>query len=338
VFGVLVAPALAGEGRRFSFSYDTHIGPLPKAPGLVHVFVPLPAVTPQQDVLELEIEASIAGEVETESRYGNRYWHGVVEASEGLAIDVSVNAVVERRVHRNPGSDERPLSAAEELDFAAFLGANERVAVAHPILEPMLTEVRASRIDAGPAATARAIYDWIVDNVEYKKVGSGWGNGDTFWACSERYGNCTDFHALLISMARTEGLPARFEIGFPIPEDRPAGEVGGYHCWVELFVPGSGWLPIDASEAYKHPEKRELFFGTHPADRIHFTTGRDLRLGSGHRDAPLNYFIYPYVEVDGIAYEGGIQKSFRYRNVEETPKAQRSALEGADLERSVAGP
>jgi transglutaminase-like putative cysteine protease len=78
-----------------------------------------------------------------------------------------------------------------------------------------------------PAERARAIYDWVVENVEYKKVGTGWGNGDTFWACSERYGNCTDFHALFISLARTEGIPARFEMGFPVPDSRPSGEIGG---------------------------------------------------------------------------------------------------------------
>ena len=29
------------------------------------------------------------------------------------------------------------------------------------------------------------------------------------------------------------------------------------------------------------------------------STGRDLRLGSEHQDSALNYFVYPYIEVDG---------------------------------------
>ena len=152
----------------------------------------------------------------------------------------------------------------------------------------------------------------MVDNVEYKKVGSGWGNGDTFWACNERYGNCTDFHALFISLARSEGIPARFEIGFPVPADRDQGKIGGYHCWVQLYLPETGWFPIDASEAFKQPEKRELFYGTHPADRIHFTTGRDLRLGDAHRDGALNYFVYPYLEADGRKRDVAVETRFRY--------------------------
>ena len=79
-------------------------------------------------------------------------------------------------------------------------------------------------------------------------------------------------------------------------------------------------MPIDASEAFKYPEKRELFYGTHPADRIHFTTGRDLRLGPAHRDRPLNYFVYPYTEVDGKRSDVGVKAEFRYRGV--TPPGQ----------------
>ena len=99
---------------------------------------------------------------------------------------------------------DRPLEDSERTRFAQSLGPNRRVVVDHPMLDPIRAEIR-SAVGAGDkAATARGIYDWVVDNVEYKKVGRGWGNGDTFRACNERYGNCTDFHALFISLARTE--------------------------------------------------------------------------------------------------------------------------------------
>ena len=47
------------------------------------------------------------------------------------------------------------------------------------------------------------------------------------------------------------------------------------------------------------------------------TTGRDLRLGAAHRDRELNYFVYPYVEIDGKRYEGEIQRRFSYRDLPE---------------------
>ncbi|MEE8093041.1 MAG: transglutaminase-like domain-containing protein, partial [Gammaproteobacteria bacterium] len=144
---------------------------------------------------------------------------------------------------------------------------------------------------------------------------TGWGNGDTFWACNERYGNCTDFHSLFISLARTKNIPARFDMGFPVPDDRSEGNISGYHCWVNFYSPETGWFPVDASEAFNHPERRELYFGSQPLDRIHFTTGRDIRLGRGHQDRPLNYFIYPYVEVGGERFDGPIESRFSYRDI-----------------------
>lgn len=65
-----------------------------------------------------------------------------------------------------------------------------------------------------------------------------------------------------------------------------------------------GWLPlpIDASEASKHPEKREMFFGGLDENRVAFTIGRDIKL-PGSASGPLNYSIYPHVEIDGLVHD-----------------------------------
>jgi len=315
--GLLVLSATnawAAEARRFVFEYEVVVESIPSGVGPVNVFVPLASDSERQKVVAEEIDSSIPGAVAFENDYGNRFFRGEVAQSDGQPISVKVTTTIERRFsRREPPQVSRGVSAGERESLAAFLGPNERVVIGHPVLEPIRAEVRDLARGDDPAALARAIYDWVVDNVEYKKVGTGWGNGDTFWACNERYGNCTDFHALFISLARTEGIPARFLIGFPVPEERSSGEISGYHCWVEFYLPEVGWFPIDASEAFKHPEKREFFYGTHSSDRVHFTTGRDLRLGEGHRGKSLNYFIYPHVEVSGAPWAGRLENSFSYR-------------------------
>ncbi len=298
--------ASSAESRRFSFSYEVLAGEFPSNEA-VDIYLPLPVEDTSQRILKQSIVSSLPGETGIEERYGNRYYRVQRPANINAPIQVTMKWEVSR--DRVAAGQVQPLDAA---DREKYLAPNTLVPVGHEVLQPILQEIHAMRADDSAAATARAIYDWVVDNVEYKKVGSGWGNGDTFWACSERYGNCTDFHALFISLARTEGIPARFEIGFPIPEDRPAGEVGGYHCWVEFYLPQRGWVPIDASEAAKHPEKRELYYGSQPADRIHFTTGRDLVLSSASADLPLNYLIYPYVEVGGKPWRVKLQQRFSY--------------------------
>ena len=71
-----------------------------------------------------------------------------------------------------------------------------------------------------PLEKARAIYDYVSQNMSYDKSGTGWGRGDVLYACEAKKGNCTDFHSLFIAMARSQGIPARFEIGFSLPRTR----------------------------------------------------------------------------------------------------------------------
>ncbi|MGA9183575.1 MAG: hypothetical protein WB117_21605, partial [Candidatus Acidiferrales bacterium] len=67
----------------------------------------------------------------------------------------------------------------------------------------------------------------------------------------------------------------------------------------QFYVQGIGWIPIDASEAWKHPEKRDYYFGATDANRVKMSLGRDIRLNPPQKGDPLNYFVYPYAELDG---------------------------------------
>jgi transglutaminase-like putative cysteine protease len=301
LFAVLCAaaasvPASATE-RTFALRYSARIAHPPKGQAL-DLFVPLPARTGAQDVLSLSVAGAMPGKEVVEERFGNRYWHGTARSEDGKPIEVAVVATVRRRSLGAATSAVGSGEAAAAL--ARFLLPDKRVPLRGGPLEKIDAEIIASlgARASDRAALAKAIYDYVVDNMEYKKVGTGWGNGDTFWACSAKYGNCTDFHALLLSLARRNGIPARFKMGFPFPEELKKANVAGYHCWVELWLPGRGWIPVDASEARKHPEKREAHFGGQPPDRVELSEGRDLAL-PGMKGEPLNYFVYPYLEVGG---------------------------------------
>ena len=150
--------------------------------------------------------------------------------------------------------------------------------------DPLACHLLMALVGAGHALVSGAdsawLYDHLAATMKYDKPADkpGWGQGDALWACESRFGNCTDFHSLIIGMARACHIPARFVIGFPLPGDRTEGEIAGYHCWAELYLEGIGWLPLDSSEASKHPEDRDRFFGRLDANRVEFTRGRDLRL------------------------------------------------------------
>ncbi len=304
----------APASRTVLFTYAVDV-PAVEGDAPVELFLPIPVSDPHQDITALELASPVSGAFSTEARFGNRYWHATLPA-QVLPTQVVLSFRATRRAKQVDLSlaGRRSLTKTERAEYARDLAPSARVPVGEiEVLGPLLTDVRAARTDDSPGATSRAIYDWVSTNMEYKKTGTGWGNGDTFWACSQRYGNCTDFHSVFLSLARTEGIPARFEMGFPVPLDRNEGTIAGYHCWVQFWLPDAGWIPIDASEAAKHPDRIDAFYGSQPADRVRFTTGRDLRLGELHRGPALNYFIYPYAERDGVPWTVKLVTAVSYR-------------------------
>src|SRR3972149_1441918 len=81
--------------------------------------------------------------------------------------------------------------------------------------------------------------------------------------------------------------------------------------WAEFYLEGKGWIPVDASEGNKHPELREFYFGQLDANRVEFTLGRDIQIDPQRRIEHLNYFIYPFVLVDGKVHQE-IETKFRF--------------------------
>jgi transglutaminase-like putative cysteine protease len=61
-------------------------------------------------------------------------------------------------------------------------------------------------------------------------------------------GSCRDLAVLMIAAVRSLGLAARFVSGYlhlPDQDDRLVG--GNTHAWVQVYVPGPGWVDFDPS-------------------------------------------------------------------------------------------
>lgn len=265
--------------------------------GAVRVWLPCPSSSDEQEVTRMDATVPGALSEQTESRFGNRilYFETEFPKSGEFAAHVPYH-ITRHEVRRkpNPGNVEDPLQLDEKLRLK-LLSADRLVPTTGKPLKLLESVPRRS----DKFELARQLYDLVEGHVAYKKEGTGWGRGDTNWVCDSRYGNCTDFHSLFISLARSQGIPARFEIGFSIPTDRHSGPVTGYHCWAWFFIDGRGWIPVDISEADKQPKMKDYYFGSLTADRVTFSTGRDLELVPKPKGEPLNFFIYPYIEVGG---------------------------------------
>src|SRR5215471_8117383 len=159
---------------------------------------------------------------------------------------------------------------------------------------------------------AKALYDHVMGRMRYDKSGTGWGRGDAKYACDIRTGNCTDFHSYFIALARSIGIPARFAIGATIPADKNEGTIEGYHCWAEFLADGR-WIPVDISEAWKNPKLADYYFGHNPANRFELTKGRDLVVDPEPESGPINFLVYPLLEMNGEVVKP--ETTFEFRRI-----------------------
>lgn len=300
--------ATAQATRHFTFHYAFTIKNVPSGQR-VRVWIPEAHSGAYQEVRVVSAKGDLELKKTHESRFGNEMYYAEGKAkSAELHFEVVYDVV--RHEHltlsvERPRLEEASLSSKEQKEF---LGADKLVPITGLPAELAAKTVAGKKTEL---EKARAIYNYVFDNMKYDKTGTGWGRGDVLYACDAKKGNCTDFHSLFIAMARSQGIPAKFEIGFQVPADKNSGEIAGYHCWAEFFDPQHGWIPVDISEAWKNPVMENYYFGAHDANRVQFSIGRDLKLSPPQQGAPLNYFVYPYVEVEGKAHPD-IDLSFSY--------------------------
>jgi len=295
----LALTSIAQDSRHFTFHYNFTVKNLPVGKK-VRIWIPAAHSDAYQEARVVSARSDLPLKKTRESKLGNEIYFAETGGAKQpeLHFDVEYDVVRHERVALNP---------AAHL-VAASLTSKERQEDLQPdALVPItgLPADLAAKVTEGktqPLDKARAIYDYVFTTMRYDKTGTGWGHGDVLYACDAKKGNCTDFHSLFIAMARSQGIPARFEIGFPLPPDKHSAEIAGYHCWSDFYIDGKGWIPVDISEAWKHQERRDYFFGSHDVNRVQFSMGRDLRLNPPQDGKPLNYFVYPYVEVDGQEY------------------------------------
>ena len=310
--------------RDFTFQYQATVKDLPAGTEKVELWIPVPHDDASQRISNLDVQTPYPYKIAAGDQ-GNKILHLEISRprESSIPVTVSFHAVRKERIQRIVAV-EKKLEAPGDL--ARWLQPDRLVPLDDKIRQWALEVTEAAHAHTD-LEMARAIYNHVVATVKYDKTGKGWGRGDIYYACDARRGNCTDFHAIFIGYARAVGIPARFAIGFPLPEERGAGKIAGYHCWAEFYAQGIGWVPVDASEAAKNPAKREYFFGAHDENRVELSKGRDLLLDPQQRDERLNYFVYPYAEVDGKAY-GNIEGVYSYSD--DSARAAGAAPSGGD--------
>jgi len=298
----------------FRFTYNFTVNDIPSGAKRVRIWVPVPHTDKHQTVRVLAIKAPVKTQMTQEPEYGNRMMYAEIQ-NPATKTEFTLEYEVTR--HEYSRGDYAQLERMDRKP--GIVSASMSRLIAPDSLIPTDGKIKELAVQVtgsqnGAIAKAKAAYDYLFTNMRYDKTGSGWGRGDAVWACDAKRGNCTDFHSPFIGMLRADEIPARFDIGFPLPEDKDKGDIAGYHCWAEFYAPRTGWIPVDISEAWKAKQKQDYFFGSIDVNRVQFSTGRDVTLSPKQDGPALNYFVYPYVEVDSKPYEK-LDKHFSFEEV-----------------------
>lgn len=289
-------PKGAAKSRTFLLTYAGSINGI-SADKEVAVWIPVPQSSDEQTVSIESKKLPANAKLNEEPWYGNKMFYFTAKPGPDGSVPYEVVYKVTRKEVR--GLTDSKVNDANTI--ARFLQPDELV----PITGRPLELIKDNPLPQEPMARAKAFYDIVNNHMKYgKPEGKPWGRGDTVWACDSKVGNCTDFHSIFISLARAHKIPAKFEIGFSIPLKQGKGEVAGYHCWAKFLPSEKGWIGVDISEANKDPKMKDYYFGNLTEDRVTLTVGRDIDLVPKQKGKALNYFIFPYAEVDGVTVAG----------------------------------
>ena len=138
-------------------------------------------------------------------------------------------------------------------EVRVFLGPGEVMDPRSPALKKVVAGLKG---DNG-ADTARNILAWMKKNVEYKldKPNIGQLDFNSVDEVLERgHAECRGYALLFTALCRAAGVPARPVWGLERMspgQDQRFGDIAS-HNWTEIYVSGSGWIPVD-------PQRPETF-------------------------------------------------------------------------------
>jgi sugar lactone lactonase YvrE len=154
--------------------------------------------------------------------------------------------------HRVGSLDDIPKDVRE-----AYTGDGTKYDLKSPFLQAKVQE--ASLGEKNPYWIARKLYDWLIARMEYKLSG-GWETAPQ--VLKRGNGSCSEYTFSFLALCRAAGIPARF-VGSMVVRNDDASWDEVFHRWAEIYLPGYGWVPVDANAGDKEePFEQARAFGS----------------------------------------------------------------------------
>jgi transglutaminase-like putative cysteine protease len=217
-------------------------------------------VSPYQEVRSMEITPQ--DYVLVTDEYGNRY--AEFDFSEHPA-ETSITVQIGYRVVVNELAYDLSVCQGDSLE--GFSQPELHVESANPQIVALADEL--SKGKKNVCQQVRAFYDYIGDELVYTYNGSNWGAQA---ALGPMGADCTEYASLLAALSRAESIPARYFEGLLYLEDDTRDLARLEHAWVDVYLPGIGWVAIDPTLG-RSPLTRETYFAHYTPEHIVLTLG-----------------------------------------------------------------
>jgi hypothetical protein len=136
-------------------------------------------------------------------------------------------------------------------DLKKYTGEDIFIDIDSPVITAALKKAAGDETD--PVLIAKKIYNYVINNLYYDFPRAEDRNYK-FMSASEILktgkGVCADYAILYVALLRAAGIPSRVIGGIPVTltlrEKNSEIDIG--HAWVELKLPGYGWIPLDITQ------------------------------------------------------------------------------------------
>jgi transglutaminase-like putative cysteine protease len=175
-------------------------------------------------------------------------------------------------------------------------------------------------------ARVNAVYDWVIEHTFRDNGVKGCGLGLTTRTLTELKGRgkCADISSVFVTIARAAGIPARDVFGLRVAQPKSGDISSAFHCWAQFYLPGTGWVMADPADVRKMMLEHKIELKDAGQWKKFFWGGDDLFRVALEEDArgvvfnppqkgePLDYFMYPFAQVDGKSLDYLSPQDFSY--------------------------
>ncbi len=280
------------------------------------LWLPYPVSNPQQSINDVHISGNyLFHTIKTEPQSGAVYLYAEWE-------DNSTDATLTMSFHVQPHytNAETELSNSETLQ--QYLQSSNGI----PVEEFIDAAHEATTGRETPYEKAQGVYEWVIANTfrDPQVRGCGLGMADQTMNASAGGGKCADISAVCVAVARAAGIPARDVYGLRLQEANSGNITTAYHCWVEIYLPQIGWLPIDPADVRKQMlindltlkdagTWKDLFWGHNTVFRVALEkNARNVEFTPRQHGPALSYFMYPFAQINGKTLDHLNPQEFRY--------------------------